>query len=120
MQILRICRSVVRQLGKPALLAATYKGDAAGIAFAAMEEVEGTLVNCLRELERLSLLSAGKHLSPFHCMYPIIFPSVCPCSQDNAIHAVAWLFFMSFSPHVGPQTCHDQQNSRGSKSLDHR
>lgn len=49
----------MRQLGRPALLAATYKGDAAGIAFAAMEEVEGTLVNCLRELERLSLLSGG-------------------------------------------------------------
>ena len=82
MQILHICRSVVRQLGKPALLAATYKGDAAGIAFAAMEEVEGTLVNCLRELERLSLLSAGKHLSPFHCMYAFIFPSLCPKTKD--------------------------------------
>ena len=53
------CRSVVRQLGKPALLAATYKGDAAGIAAAAMEEVEATLVNCLHELERLSLISGG-------------------------------------------------------------
>ena len=50
---------MVRQLGKPALLAATYKGDAAGIAAAAMEEVEATLVNCLHELERLSLISGG-------------------------------------------------------------
>jgi len=49
----------VRQLGKPALLAATYKGDAAGIAAAAMEEVGGTLINCLHELERLALLSGG-------------------------------------------------------------
>lgn len=52
-------RCLVRQLGKPSLLAATYKGDAAGIAAAAMEEVESTLVNCLHELERLSLLPGG-------------------------------------------------------------
>lgn len=49
----------MRQLGKPALLAATYKGDAAGIAAAAMEEVESTLVSCLHELERLSFISGG-------------------------------------------------------------
>lgn len=54
-----VYRAVVRQLGKPALLAATYKGDAAGIAAAAMEEVGGTLINCLHELERLALLSGG-------------------------------------------------------------
>ena len=53
-------RAVVRQLGKPALLAATYKGDAAGIAAAAMEEVGSTLINCLHELERLALLSGGQ------------------------------------------------------------
>lgn len=52
-------RYLVRQLGKPALLAATYKGDAAGIAAAAMEEVESTLVSCLHELERLSFISGG-------------------------------------------------------------
>ena len=50
----------MRQLGRPALLAATYKGDAAGIAAAAMEEVGGTLINCLHELERLALLSGGE------------------------------------------------------------
>lgn len=53
-------RYIVRQLGKPALLAATYKGDAAGIAAAAMEEVEFTLVSCLHELERLSFISGGE------------------------------------------------------------
>lgn len=52
-------RAVVRQLGKPALLASTYKGDAPGIAAAAMEEVEGALGNCLHELERLALVSGG-------------------------------------------------------------
>lgn len=52
-------RYLIRQLGKPGLLAATYKGDAAGIAAAAMEEVESTLVSCLHELERLSFISGG-------------------------------------------------------------
>ena len=49
----------MRQLGKPALLAATYKGDAAGIATAAMEEVEATLLNSLHELERLAMSAGG-------------------------------------------------------------
>jgi acetyl-CoA carboxylase/biotin carboxylase 1 len=47
-------RGLVRQLGKPALLAATYKGDAAAIATAAMEELESTLVDALSQLERFS------------------------------------------------------------------
>ena len=55
-------RYLIRQLGKPGLLAATYKGDAAGIAAAAMEEVESTLVSCLHELERLSFISGGRFL----------------------------------------------------------
>ena len=36
-----------------------YKNDAAGIASAAMEEVEIALVGCLHELERLSFMSIG-------------------------------------------------------------
>ncbi|CAK0731625.1 hypothetical protein CVIRNUC_000020 [Coccomyxa viridis] len=47
-------RGLVRQLGKPALLAATYKGDAAAIATAAMEELESTLVDSISQLERFS------------------------------------------------------------------
>ena len=67
--ILPIClRAVVRQLGRPALLAATYKGDAAGIAAAAMEEVGGTLINCLHELERLALVSGGLLFQTLHCL----------------------------------------------------
>ena len=53
------CRGLVRQLGKPALLAATYKGDAAAIATAAMEELESTLVDSISQLERFSP-GAGK------------------------------------------------------------
>lgn len=48
----------MRQLGTPALLAATYRGDAAAIAAAAMEELETVLVDSLSQLERLAV-SAG-------------------------------------------------------------
>lgn len=48
----------MRQLGTPALLAATYRGDAAAIAAAAMEELETVLLDSLAQLERLAV-SAG-------------------------------------------------------------
>ncbi|KAK9790754.1 hypothetical protein WJX73_002279 [Symbiochloris irregularis] len=57
-------RMVLRQLSRPALLVATYKGDAAGMATAAMEEVEKPLALCLQELEGLSLTSGDPSLKP--------------------------------------------------------
>jgi len=45
-------RSAVRQLGAPALLAATYKGDAGAVAAGVMDEVDAALGAALRELER--------------------------------------------------------------------
>lgn len=60
-------RGLVRQLGKPALLAATYKGDAAAIATAAMEELESTLVDSISQLERFSP-GAGKTRCSGRCM----------------------------------------------------
>jgi hypothetical protein len=54
---------VVRQLGTPALLAATYRGDAAAIAAAAMEELETVLLDSLSQLERLAV-SAGAARGP--------------------------------------------------------
>ncbi len=45
---------MVRQLGRPDLLAATYSNNAAAAATAAMEEVEETLVACMGELDRLA------------------------------------------------------------------
>jgi len=53
----------VRQLGTPALLAATYRGDAAAIAAAAMEELETVLLDSLSQLERLAV-SAGAARGP--------------------------------------------------------
>jgi hypothetical protein len=47
------CRGVVRQLGKPNLLAATYSSNAAAAATAAMEELEETLLGSLQELQRI-------------------------------------------------------------------
>ena len=52
-------RGVVRQLGRPALLAAMYSGDGPGAAAAAMAEVEGVLVSSLHELERGGAGTAG-------------------------------------------------------------
>ena len=49
----------MRQLGRPALLVATCKGDASGVATAAMAEVEVPLLNCLHELSRVSLTLGG-------------------------------------------------------------
>ena len=46
-------RGVVRQLGRPDLLAATYSSNAAAAASAAMEEVHLTLEGALAELERI-------------------------------------------------------------------
>lgn len=44
---------MVRQLGKPNLLAATYASNAAAAATAAMEELEETLLGSLQELHRI-------------------------------------------------------------------
>ncbi|EFN59405.1 hypothetical protein CHLNCDRAFT_56737 [Chlorella variabilis] len=46
-------RGVVRQLGKPNLLAATYSSNAAAAASAAMEELEEALLGSLQELQRI-------------------------------------------------------------------
>ena len=65
----------MRQLGKPALLAATYKGDAVAIAAAAMEELESTLVDTLTQLERSSPGTPGARS---------FLPCLMRCSQQPA------------------------------------
>ncbi|GIM14328.1 hypothetical protein Vretimale_17213, partial [Volvox reticuliferus] len=45
-------RGLVRSLGHPALLAASYSGNGDAVASAAMQELEETLTNCLDELQR--------------------------------------------------------------------
>ncbi|KAG2485379.1 hypothetical protein HYH03_015868 [Edaphochlamys debaryana] len=45
-------RGLVRSLGHPALLAASYSGNGGAVAAAAMQELEETLTNCLDELQR--------------------------------------------------------------------
>jgi acetyl-CoA carboxylase/biotin carboxylase 1 len=66
-------RGVVRQLGRPDLLAATYSSNAAGAASAAMEEVDLTLEGALDELERIG--NTGN--SPLEFMlYNCTFPSL--------------------------------------------
>ena len=51
----------MRQLGRPALLAATYNVDVVGIAAAAVAELESALVTALDELARVSLSPSGVH-----------------------------------------------------------
>lgn len=58
-------RGVVRQLGRPDLLAAIYGGNAAGAAAAAMEEVELTVAGALGELERIGNTQTGPPTT--HC-----------------------------------------------------
>ena len=50
----------MRQLGRPALLAATYNVDMVGIATAAVAELESALVTALDELARVNLVPAGE------------------------------------------------------------
>jgi hypothetical protein len=45
-------RGLVRSLGSPGLLAASYSGDGGAVAAAAMSELEGALAGCLDELTR--------------------------------------------------------------------
>ena len=50
---------MVRQLGRPSLLAASYSGNAAAAATAAIEEVEETLEGMLEELNRIGTSTTG-------------------------------------------------------------
>ena len=52
----------MRQLGRPALLAAMYSGDGPRAATAALEEVEPALLSSLYELERGSTAATGTML----------------------------------------------------------
>ena len=55
----------MRQLGRPALLAATYNVDTVGIATAAVAELESALVTALDELARVNLVPAGESFQCF-------------------------------------------------------
>jgi hypothetical protein len=52
-------RGLVRQLGHPALLAASYSGNSSAVAAEAVHELEEGLVGCLEELTRLQSSPAG-------------------------------------------------------------
>lgn len=52
-------RGLLRQLGSPALLAASYSGNPAAVASAAVAELEAPLVACLDELARQQAAAEG-------------------------------------------------------------
>jgi hypothetical protein len=49
-------RGIIKQLGRPELLSATYNGNAAAAATAAMKEVGESVASALTELERASFI----------------------------------------------------------------
>lgn len=65
----------MRQLGRPNLLAASYSGNAAAAATAAIEEVEDTLVGMLEELNRIGTgtgeLAVGELAAEAFCLLPV-------------------------------------------------
>lgn len=63
------CSGVVRQLGRPNLLAATYSSNAAAAATAAMEELEETLLGSLQELQRI-----GSGVGELRCARRTVLP----------------------------------------------
>jgi len=57
-------RTVIRQLGRPGLLAATYSHNAPATATAAMEEVETALLGSVEELDRIGNVSSKPTIMP--------------------------------------------------------
>lgn len=78
-------RGVVRQLGRPDLLAATYSSNAAGAASAAMEEVDLTLEGALDELERIG--NTGNCPDLYYISSCTFFPSLkTPLDREKTKH----------------------------------
>ena len=72
----------MRQLGRPALLAATYNVDTVGIATAAVAELESALVTALDELARVNLVPAGESLAYGQSLCEVTFQVGCVMSGD--------------------------------------
>ncbi|KAK9799384.1 hypothetical protein WJX73_008409 [Symbiochloris irregularis] len=86
-------RALVRQLGKPALLAATYKGDAAGVAFAAVEELESAMVSALQQLNRLYLAPGEREATrpDWAHIFHVVLPALPLGSTEDASRIAAAL-----------------------------
>ncbi|KAL4525084.1 hypothetical protein Ndes2526A_g07171 [Nannochloris sp. 'desiccata'] len=87
-------RGVVRQLGRPDLLAATYSSNAAGAASAAMEEVDLTLEGALDELERIGNTAAAGLMTAArpdwsHIYLDVLTPLPLGADQDESRVAAA-------------------------------
>ena len=67
-------RGIVRRLGRPALLAATYSSNAAATAAAAVEELEETVVDCLTDIIRRHNAPAALPADQAHIFLSVIAP----------------------------------------------
>lgn len=68
-------RGVVRQLGRPDLLAATYGGNSAAVAKAAMQEVGSSIESALTEFERAAYIGeSGSKADWAHIFVNVIAP----------------------------------------------
>lgn len=82
-------RGVVRRLGRPALLAATYSSNAAATAMAAVEELEETLVDCLADLIRRHHAPAASPPDWCHIFLSVLPPLPLHAGKDRAKVAAA-------------------------------
>lgn len=80
-------RGVVRQLGRPSLLAASYSGNAAAAASAAIEEIEDTLVGMLEELNRIG---TGTGRRVFGLLWFDFAGGLCVGGKGGGAHTACW------------------------------
>jgi acetyl-CoA carboxylase/biotin carboxylase 1 len=75
---------MVRRLGRPALLAATYSSNAAATATAAVEEVQETLETCLTELIRRDSAPGASPADWAHIFLAVLPPLPLHPGKDKA------------------------------------
>ena len=83
-------RGVIRQMGKPDLLSATYNGNSAAAATAAMSEVEDSMQSALTELERAAYIGKSASKADWsHIFLNVISPIAIGDSKDQMKVALA-------------------------------
>jgi len=83
-------RGVIRQMGRPDLLSATYNGNSAAAATAAMREVEDSMQSALTELERASYIGKSASKADWsHIFMNVISPIAIGDDKDQMKVALA-------------------------------
>ena len=83
-------RGIIRQLGRPDLLSATYSGSSAAVATAAMNEIKESLESALIELERAAYIGeSGSKADWAHIFVNVTAPLTIGQDQDQMKVALA-------------------------------